>query len=33
MRDLGRITGLPIDVHGPEAHMTSIVSLALEESY
>jgi ATP citrate (pro-S)-lyase len=32
MRDLGRTLGLPIEVYGPEAHMTSIVSLALEES-
>jgi len=30
MRDLGRKLGVPIEVHGPETHMTRIVPLALE---
>ena len=30
MRDLGRRLGVPIEVHGPETHMTRIVPLALE---
>jgi ATP-citrate lyase beta-subunit len=30
MRDLGRRIGVPIEVHGPETHMTRIVPLALE---
>lgn len=30
MRKLGERTGIPIDVYGPETHMTRIVSLALE---
>jgi ATP-citrate lyase beta-subunit len=31
MRDLGKTLGVPIEVHGPEMHMTRIVSKALEE--
>jgi succinyl-CoA synthetase beta subunit len=31
MRDLGKSLGVPIDVYGPETHMTKIVSLALQE--
>ncbi|MBI5036294.1 ATPase [Candidatus Micrarchaeota archaeon] len=31
MRQLGKKTGLPIEVYGPEAHMTKIVPLALKE--
>jgi ATP-citrate lyase beta-subunit len=30
MRDLGERLGLPIDVYGPESHMTHIVPIALE---
>ncbi len=30
MRDLGRRLGVPIEVYGPETHMTRIVSLALK---
>jgi succinyl-CoA synthetase beta subunit len=29
MRDLGERLGIPIDVYGPESHMTRIVPLAL----
>ena len=32
MRDLGKRLGVPIQVHGPETHMTRIVPLALEEN-
>jgi len=32
MRDLGERLGIPIEVHGPETHMTRIVPLALEEN-
>jgi succinyl-CoA synthetase beta subunit len=32
MRDLGQRLGAPIQVHGPETHMTRIVPLALEEN-
>jgi len=32
MRDLGQRLGVPIQVHGPETHMTRIVPLALEEN-
>lgn len=31
MKDLERELGVPIEVHGPEMHMTRIVSLALKE--
>jgi len=31
MRRLGERIGVPIEVYGPETHMTQIVSLALEE--
>jgi len=30
MRELGKTLGVPIEVFGPEAHMTSIVPMALE---
>jgi len=30
MRDLGKELGVPIDVYGPETHMTRIVNMALE---
>jgi len=30
MRELGKDLGVPIEVYGPEAHMTSIVNMALE---
>lgn len=30
MRELGKTLGVPIDVYGPETHMTSIVPMALE---
>jgi ATP-citrate lyase beta-subunit len=30
MRDLGQTLGLPIEVYGPETHMTKIVSMALD---
>jgi ATP-citrate lyase beta-subunit len=30
MRDLGEELGIPIDVYGPETHMTRIVNMALE---
>ena len=30
MRDLGKELGIPIDVYGPETHMTRIVDMALE---
>lgn len=32
MRDLGKRLGIPIEVHGPETHMTRIVPQALEEN-
>ena len=32
MRKLGERIGLPLEVYGPETHMTRIVSLALEEA-
>lgn len=32
MRKLGERLGIPIEVYGPETHMTEIVSLALQES-
>ncbi len=32
MRDLGQTLGVPIEVYGPETHMTKIVSLGLEEN-
>jgi len=32
MRRLGERIGVPLDVYGPETHMTRIVSLALEEA-
>ena len=31
MKELGQSLGLPIEVYGPEAHMTQIVALALKE--
>ena len=31
IRELGKELGVPISVHGPEMHMTRIVSMALEE--
>lgn len=31
IRELGKELGIPIEVHGPEMHMTRIVSMALEE--
>jgi ATP-citrate lyase beta-subunit len=31
MKDLGETLGVPIEVYGPEMHMTRIVSMALEE--
>jgi ATP-citrate lyase beta-subunit len=31
IRELGKELGIPISVHGPEMHMTRIVSMALEE--
>ncbi|HQC50919.1 MAG TPA: ATP citrate lyase citrate-binding domain-containing protein, partial [bacterium] len=31
MRELGKTLGIPIEVYGPETHMTRIVSLALSE--
>ncbi|MEA1993267.1 MAG: ATP citrate lyase citrate-binding domain-containing protein [Euryarchaeota archaeon] len=31
MRKMGKRLGLPVEVHGPETHMTRIVSMALEE--
>jgi succinyl-CoA synthetase beta subunit len=31
MRELGKELGVPIAVHGPEMHITRIVSIALEE--
>jgi hypothetical protein len=30
MRDLGERLGVPIEVYGPETHMTRIVPLAME---
>ncbi|MFO7619518.1 MAG: ATP citrate lyase citrate-binding domain-containing protein [Thermoplasmata archaeon] len=30
MRELGKVLGVPIEVYGPETHMTRIVSLALK---
>ena len=30
MKGLGKELGVPIEVHGPEMHMTRIVDLALE---
>jgi len=32
MKELGQSIGVPIEVYGPEAHMTSIVKLALKEN-
>ncbi len=32
MRRLGERIGVPLEVYGPETHMTRIVSLALEEA-
>ncbi len=32
MKDLGKTLGVPIEVHGPEMHMTRIVSTALKEN-
>jgi len=32
MRELGRTLGVPVEVFGPEAHMTSIVPRALKEN-
>jgi len=32
MRQLGERIGVPLEVYGPETHMTRIVSLALEEA-
>ncbi len=32
MRKLGERIGIPLEVYGPETHMTRIVSLALEEA-
>ncbi|NLD27597.1 MAG: ATPase [Myxococcales bacterium] len=32
MRELGQTLGIPIEVYGPETHMTRIVSLALSEA-
>ncbi|MCK4416359.1 MAG: hypothetical protein KAU84_04325, partial [Thermoplasmatales archaeon] len=29
MKDLGKELGIPIDVYGPETHMTRIVDMAL----
>ena len=31
MRSMGKRLGLPVDVYGPETHMTKIVSMALQE--
>jgi len=31
MKELGERLGLPIEVYGPETHMTKIVSMALSE--
>ena len=31
MRELGKELGVPIQVYGPETHMTKIASLALKE--
>jgi succinyl-CoA synthetase beta subunit len=31
MRQLGETLGVPIEVYGPETHMTKIVSLALKQ--
>jgi len=33
MRNLGEKLGVPIEVHGPETHMTKIVSMALKGGY
>jgi len=30
MKELGEELGIPIDVYGPETHMTRIVNMALE---
>ena len=30
MKELGKTIGVPIEVFGPEAHMTSIVKLGLK---
>jgi len=30
MRELGQQLGVPIEVYGPETHMTKIVSMALK---
>ena len=32
MREFGEKLGVPIEVYGPETHMTKIVSMALERS-
>jgi len=29
MKDMGKRIGIPIEVYGPETHMTKIVSMAL----
>jgi hypothetical protein len=31
MKNLGEKIGIPIEVYGPETHMTKIVSLALDK--
>ena len=31
MEDLGKDLGVPIEVYGPETHMTRIVSMALAD--
>jgi hypothetical protein len=31
MKEVGKILGVPLEVHGPEMHMTRIVSMALRE--
>ena len=33
MRDLGKQLGLPVEVYGPETHMTFIVQRAIENIF